>query len=34
MARSLYNDANILLLDNFFEDLEPDEVIELYNKYA
>ena len=34
LARSLYNGADILLLDSFFEDIEPDEVMELYDKYT
>lgn len=34
LARSLYNGADILLLDYFFEEMESDEVMELYSKYS
>lgn len=34
LARCLYANSNILLLDWFFEAMEPDEAMYLYNNYA
>lgn len=34
MARLLYDEADILLLDHYFDDGEPDRIIRNYDKYC